>query len=213
MDVVSGDFYLVEESVDTILFAVIDCTGHGVPGAFMSILANSALQRSIALLGYSNPAAIMSSVNQLFHEDLNRSGNPDIKDGMDMAICSWNKKSNQLIISGVNLQMIIAKSAGVEVHQCAKGAISIGNPERVFSNTTFELHPSDMVFLSSDGFADQFGGEANKRLGKRGLANALQRIAPLPLLEQPTLVASLFDTWKGETTQVDDVCLVGFRVE
>ncbi len=211
LDVVSGDFYLVEESVDTILFAVIDCTGHGVPGAFMSILANSALQRSISLLGYSNPAAIMSSVNQLFHDDLNRSGNPDIKDGMDMAICSWNKKSNHLIISGVNLQLIIVKSAGVELHQCAKGAISIGNPERVFTNTTFEMKPSDMVFLSSDGFADQFGGEANKRIGKRGLANALQCIAPLPILNQPTQVASLFDTWKGSVDQLDDVCLIGFR--
>jgi len=211
LDVVSGDFYLVEESVDTILFAVIDCTGHGVPGAFMSILANSALQRSISLLGYSNPAAIMSSVNQLFHEDLNRSGNPDIKDGMDMAICSWNKKSHQLLISGANLHIILATDKGPALHYCDKGSISIGNPERIFTNTAFQLQPSDMVYVSSDGFADQFGGQYDKRMGKRGVASALCDMAQLPVLEQQAAIAALFDTWKGTADQVDDVCLIGFR--
>ena len=211
LDVVSGDFYVVEESVDTILFAVIDCTGHGVPGAFMSILANSALQRSISLLGYSNPAAIMSSVNQLFHEDLNRSGNPDIKDGMDMAICSWNKKSHQLLISGANLHIILATDNGPAFHYCDKGSISIGNPERIFSNTAFQLQPSDMVYVSSDGFADQFGGQNDRRMGKRGVASALCDIAHLPIQEQQAHIATLFDSWKGDAKQVDDVCLIGFR--
>lgn|GEM_PF-1065195 len=208
---VSGDFYIVEESVNHIVFSVIDCTGHGVPGAFMSILASSVLQRSIALVGYKNPEVIINNANRLFHEDLSRSGNPDIQDGMDMVMCSFDKRTNELRLAGANLSVYVVTEAGVAEYRTDKGGISMGNPTRNFNPTNVKLERGNHVYISSDGYYDQFGGNRDKRIGKRSYREKLEAISKLPIKDQQEHMVSFFDTWKGDSFQVDDVCMIGFR--
>lgn len=208
---VSGDFYMVEESNDHIIFSVIDCTGHGVPGAFMSILASSSIQRSIDLVGYANPGLILNNANRLFHEDLSRSGNPDIQDGMDMVMCSFSKKTNELRFAGANLTVYVVTQGGVAEYRTDKGGISMGSPDRSFNVTLVRLNPGEHVYISSDGYYDQFGGDKDKRLGKRSFRDLLMAVSSMPMKEQHEYLNTYFSDWKQDSFQVDDVCLIGFR--
>ncbi|MCB9192304.1 MAG: SpoIIE family protein phosphatase [Flavobacteriales bacterium] len=208
---VSGDFYMVEESNDHIVFAVIDCTGHGVPGAFMSILASSALQRSIDLVGFDRPEVILNNANRLFHEDLSRSGNPEIQDGMDMVLCSFDKNKNVLHAAGANLMIHVVDGGSIAEYRTDKGGISIGKPERTFKPLSIPLNSGAQVYISSDGYYDQFGGERNKRIGRARYRQLLEETAKLPVKEQHEKLVAFFDDWKGDQFQIDDVCVIGFR--
>lgn len=208
---VSGDFYMVEESSDHIVFSVIDCTGHGVPGAFMSILASSALQRSLDLVGFDSPEMILNNANRLFHEDLSRSGNPEIQDGMDMVLCSFDKKTRTLKAAGANLMVHVVDGGSIAEYRTDKGGISMGAPDRNFNPLTIPLNEGALVYISSDGYYDQFGGERNKRIGRRGYRELLESTSTLPIKEQHDKLQAYFDEWKRDNFQVDDVCLIGFR--
>ena len=208
---VSGDFYMVKESETHLVFSVIDCTGHGVPGAFMSILASSALQRSIELVGHSDPGTILTKANHLFHEDLSRSGNPNIQDGMDMVMCSYNKESNELKLAGANLSVHVISNATIAEYRTDKGGICMGSPDRIFKTTSVKLEKGNHVYISSDGYYDQFGGERDKRIGKRSYREKLIDISSSPVPNQHEQLVAFFEQWKGDSFQVDDVCLIGFR--
>lgn len=209
---VSGDFYMVEESEQHIVFSVIDCTGHGVPGAFMSILASSALQRSLDLVGFDRPEVILNNANRMFHEDLSRSGNPEIQDGMDMVMCSFDKKTNTLRAAGANLCVLVVTDGAVAEYRTDKGGISIGKPTRNFHPISIKLDEGSHVYISSDGYYDQFGGDRDKRMGRRSFREKLQEVSVLSIPEQHEQLVQHFDDWKGKSFQVDDVCLIGFRV-
>jgi len=209
---VSGDFYMVEESDDHIVFSVIDCTGHGVPGAFMSILASSALQRSIDLVGFDKPEVILNNANRLFHEDLSRSGNPEIQDGMDMVLCSFDKQTNTLRAAGANLMVHVIDGGSIAEYRTDKGGISMGAPTRNFKPLSIKLNKGALVYISSDGYYDQFGGERNKRIGRARYRELLENISSLPVKQQHEKLVRFFDQWKADHFQVDDVCLIGFRV-
>lgn len=208
---VSGDFYMVEESDEHLVFSVIDCTGHGVPGAFMSILASSSLQRSLSLVGYSDPGVILSNANRLFHEDLSRSGNPDIQDGMDMVMCCYDKRAKELKLAGANLSVHVMSNGALAEYRTDKGGICMGSPEREFETTTVRLETGNQVYISSDGYYDQFGGERDKRIGKRAYRQKLVEVSDLPITQQHEKLLSFFQGWKGDSFQVDDVCLIGFK--
>ncbi len=208
---VSGDFYMVEESQDHIAFSVIDCTGHGVPGAFMSILASSAIQRSIDLVGFDKPEVILNNANRLFHEDLSRSGNPEIQDGMDMVLCSFDKKSNTLRAAGANLMVHVIDGGSIAEYRTDKGGISMGAPTRNFKPLSIQLNKGALVYISSDGYYDQFGGDRNKRIGRARYRELLESISSLPVRQQHEKLVRFYDNWKGDHFQVDDVCLIGFR--
>lgn len=208
---VSGDFYMVEESDDHVVFAVIDCTGHGVPGAFMSILASSTLQRSLDLVGYNKPEVILNNANRFFHEDLSRSGNPEIQDGMDMVLCSFDKRTNTLSAAGANLSVHVVINGSIAEYRTDKGGISMGEPTRNFNSVHVSLEKGAHVYISSDGYYDQFGGDRDRRLGKRSYREKLQEVSVLPIKQQHEVLTAFFDTWKRNSFQVDDVCLIGFR--
>lgn len=207
---VSGDFYMVEETDSHILFSVIDCTGHGVPGAFMSILASSALQRAVNLVGLDDPALVMHHVSRLFHEDLEKSGNPNIRDGMDMAMCSFNKQTKELKAAGANIPIYHVSNSEIEEHRTDKGGISIGSPDRTFTTIGLKLNEGDQVYIGSDGYQDQFGGPRNKKIGKRQYREKLLEVSSLPMHTQHKQLTDFYIRWKGDTFQVDDVCLIGF---
>jgi serine phosphatase RsbU (regulator of sigma subunit) len=208
---VSGDFYMVEESKDHIVFAVIDCTGHGVPGAFMSILASSAIQRSIDLVGFDKPEVILNNANRLFHEDLSRSGNPEIQDGMDMVLCSYDKNKSILNAAGANLMIHVVNGGSIAEYRTDKGGISIGKPERTFKPLSIPVNPGAQIFISTDGYYDQFGGERNKRIGRARYRQLLEETSQLPIKERHERLVTFFEDWKGDQFQIDDVCVIGFR--
>ncbi|MGB0916816.1 MAG: PP2C family protein-serine/threonine phosphatase [Flavobacteriales bacterium] len=208
---VSGDFYMVEESKNHIVFSVIDCTGHGVPGAFMSILASSAIQRSLDLVGHAEPNIVLATANKMFHDDLSRSGNSDMQDGMDMVLCSYHKQTGELKFAGANLFVHVISNGQLTEYRTDKGGICMGSPERMFAQNDLKIPKDSLVYISSDGYYDQFGGEKNKKLGRRGYRELLQRIASLPMKNQQTELEEFHANWQGDTFQVDDVCLIGFR--
>lgn len=212
LDVVSGDFYMVREVENRLLLAVVDCTGHGVPGAFVSMLAHSALQRAVNRLGAESPAAVVAEVSRLFNEDLGRSGNPDINDGMDIVMASLDRNTLELRISGANLSAYMVQGGQMNVHRCERGYIYRGNADRSFADATVQLQQGDMLYLTSDGIPDQFGGPDDKRFGKHRLMEQLTAMAPLPLPEQEQRIVSLMDEWKGADRQTDDICMVGLQV-
>ncbi len=212
LDVVSGDFYMLKDDGRHILMAVIDCTGHGVPGAFVSLLAHAALQRAVREHGMSSPAKVLGEANRLFHQDFSRSGNPHIRDGMDAIMCSLDTGNMQLHVSGANLTAYVVNSGKMTTVKGDRGGIYTGNPERVFQEHTLEVKEGDMVFITSDGFPDQFGGAKDKRIGKRAMEQKFLELSSLPVQQQQAQLASFFDHWKGSAYQVDDVCVMGLRV-
>ena len=211
LHVVSGDFYMVEESDTHIVFAVIDCTGHGVPGAFMSILASSSLQRAISSVGLQDPEVILNNANRLFHEDLSRSGNPDMQDGMDMVMCSYDKRTNELKFAGANLFVHVITGNELQEFRTDKGGICMGSPERTFNAQSVIVPKGGHVYISSDGFYDQFGGTNDKRLGRSRFRELLQSISGMSVAAQHEELKRFYREWKGTSFQVDDICLIGFR--
>jgi serine phosphatase RsbU (regulator of sigma subunit) len=212
LDVVSGDFYLLQEKDDQLLFGVIDCTGHGVPGAFVSLLAHSALRRAIMEKGMQDPSSVLAVANRLFHEDFTRSGTTHQRDGMELVLCSLDRETLQLRVSGTNLYCFVVSNGELTSQRCDRGSISPGNPERVFSEHVIQLKKGDTVYLSSDGLPDQFGGPNDKRMGRKAMTQLFTSVSDQSLPNQRDAVQSAFEEWKGHRFQVDDVCVMGVRV-
>jgi sigma-B regulation protein RsbU (phosphoserine phosphatase) len=212
LDDVSGDFYMLRVEDGVTLFGVIDCTGHGVPGAFVSLLAHSALRRAVRECGARNPGAIVAEANRLFHDDFTRSGNPLLRDGMELVLCSLDRQRGELRISGANLHAFVVSSGKLTAHRCDRGHISPGSPDRVFSEKKIQVDRGDMVYLASDGLSDQFGGPGDRRLGRTAVTAFLTSVANLQLEEQRESLVRFFEEWKGGGFQVDDVCVMGVRV-
>lgn len=209
---VSGDFYFIEENESHLLIAVVDCTGHGVPGAIMSMMANSALQRAISAVGIEAPEKILTKANQLFHDDVTHSGSTDIQDGMDLILASVNKASGNVTFSGANLSAFVLNADGMKDLRMDKGGICAGSPKRVFSSTSVQLSKGDHFYLSTDGYIDQFGGERDKRIRKRGFKDLIQLVSGNSMSDQNAKLSSFFQNWKADAEQIDDVCVVGYRI-
>mgnify|MGYP002633007872 CR=1 FL=1 len=206
---VSGDFYFIEETESHLLLAVIDCTGHGVPGAIMSIMANSALQRAINVLGIEEPHLILGLANKLFHEDVTHSGSSNIKDGMDLIVVSIKKEEKLISMAGANLSAYWITSGEIQEMRTDKGGIAAGSPDREFTKTQLQLKRGDQLYLTTDGYYDQFGGDNDKRIGKRRFRELLLEVSALDIPAQKLTVANYFNNWMGDAEQIDDVCVVG----
>ncbi|MES2836634.1 MAG: tetratricopeptide repeat protein [Bacteroidota bacterium] len=246
-DVVSGDFYyfqtvnsvansLDENNINSLIFAVADCTGHGVPGAFMSIIGNQSLKEAISTFGITQPSKILDFSNKSINQTLRqRTDTGAVSDGMDIALCRLDKENNVLEFAGAINSMYIVREAvhptpvghNIEVKQdfcndknylieiCGdKQSIGSNDNEKVklFTNTKFELKKNDLLYLVSDGFADQFGGPQGKKFKYKQLKNLLLEIAVLPLNKQYEAMQTAFDGWKNNLEQVDDVCVMGIKI-
>ena len=212
-DIVSGDFYWVEQVGDNIVFGVIDCTGHGVPGAFVSLIANNALNKVVLEQGVTKPGAIINEVNSIITELFMRS-EENIRDGMDMGICCWNKKENSFQFAGAYSSLFLYsddKLTEIKGNRESVGA-SIFNHEKNFVNHEVSLCKGDLIYLSTDGFPDQFGGKRGKKLKWKGFRKLLSEIAEIPIAEQQSKLTTFFDDWKGNLEQLDDVCVIGVKI-
>lgn len=231
-DVVSGDFYWVEDLGDKVFFAAVDCTGHGVPGAFMSIVGNNGLDRAVRELKTEHPGEILDVLDDFVVETLRQTHKTDVKDGMDIALCVYNRKTNILEFCGANnpLYIVRGKDTGLSVNNSEIKASVAGDEyalyeikgdkqpigaidnRQKFSNYIVELVPGDTVYLFSDGYADQFGGPKGKKFKYAQLKEMILSNQGLKMPEQKTIFNTSIDSWKGSLDQVDDILLMGIRI-
>ncbi len=210
-DIVSGDFYWIHETPDKILFAVADCTGHGVPGAMVSIICFSALNRSVREFNLNEPAKILDKTREIIIQAF-ESSQQDVKDGMDIAMCSWNKKTNRFEFAGAQNGIYIVRSGELIEIAADKQPVGKFSHARPFANQVIEIQKGDQIYLASDGFADQFGGEKGKKLKNKTFRNILVENSTLEMTVQAKKLNQQFEQWKGDFEQVDDVCVIGVRI-
>ena len=208
-DIVAGDFYWLEKTKDTILFAVADCTGHGVPGAMVSVICNSGLNRSVREYNITQPSKILDKTREIVIQEFAKSSE-DILDGMDIALCSI--KGDKLDYSGANNPLILIRDKQVIQVEADRQPIGAYIKPEDFTNHTLDIQKGDMIYIFSDGFADQFGGRKDKKYLRPKFYEFLRSISTLPTQQQHQALETEFDSWKGENEQIDDVCVMGVRV-
>lgn len=210
-DVVSGDFYWVQDQGNKTLFAAADCTGHGVPGAFMSLVAHNALNHVTKV--YTKPGQILNQVNRIASTVFHSDEDDKIKDGMDIALCSLDQKTLILEFSGAQNPIYIIRQGELIILQSEKRSIGIESKEhRLFASHTFQCQDGDMIYLFSDGYADQFGGPNNKKFMRKRMKEMLTEVAIENCDAQKEKIQDIILAWKGEEEQTDDILLVGIRV-
>jgi len=213
-DVVSGDFFWYCKHDNKILLAAADCTGHGVPGAFMSMIGSYELNNSVLERGLIEPSRILSHINVSLKKRLKQTSNQSaIKDGMDIALCSFDLKGNSLQYAGANRPLFIVR--GEETIEIAPTKAAIGgftSNDFEFLQNTFELKKGDCVYMYTDGYSDQFGGDKNKKLTTKRFKELLKQIATRPMREQLQALEENFYKWKGNFDQLDDVLVIGIRI-
>jgi serine phosphatase RsbU (regulator of sigma subunit) len=210
-DIVSGDFYWVEKVKTKIYIAVADCTGHGVPGAMVSVVCNNALNRSIQEFKLSAPKDILNKARELVIDSFDNASQI-INDGMDIALCCIDTTNNKLTFSGANNPLVIINKGELRILQPDRqpiGKYLFGKP---FTQEEIILDNEDTLYLFSDGFVDQFGGIRGKKYKSKTLLNFLTTHSESTLDKQKGLLQKEFNNWKGDLEQIDDVCVVGFKI-
>lgn len=223
-DIVAGDFYWME-SVDVsdaatgghhvLLFAAADCTGHGVPGAMVSVMCNNALNRAVREFKKIQANEILEKTRELLIQEFSKSENL-MKDGMDISLCSLNMDSNELSWAGANNPLwIIRETNGVpEVieHKADKQPVGNHIVMNSFTNHVIQLQKGDFIYVFTDGLPDQFGGPKGKKFKISQLRSLLLEIYTLPMSDQYQSLVNAFEAWKGDLEQVDDICIIGVRI-
>lgn len=212
-DIVAGDFYWMEKVEDLIVFAAADCTGHGVPGAMVSVVCHNALNRSVREFSLIEPGEILDKTRELVIKQFEKS-EEEVKDGMDIALCVLNVKSRELKYAGANNPLWIVKPEVEELFEIKGDKQPIGKYAEIkeFSTHRLNLNKGDLIFLFTDGFADQFGGPKGKKFKYKTFKNLLLNNKGLSVNEQLAIYDESFEAWKGDLEQLDDVCVIGVRV-
>ncbi|MFM1875920.1 MAG: hypothetical protein RL266_1657, partial [Bacteroidota bacterium] len=214
-DLVSGDFYFAEKVGSKRIFAAVDCTGHGVPGGFMSIVANNLLQQAIKQVGLTKPSEILEYLNYGITNTLHQTyEESSVKDGMDIALCCWDDKTNKLEYAGAyNPLYIFRDNKLIEIrgNRFPVGTF-VGEEIREFTNHEIDLQTGDMIYIFSDGFADQFGGPNGKKFMLKRFKAMLEDIHRKPLNQQYDLLVKHLKNWKGNLEQVDDIIVMGVKI-
>lgn len=212
-DIVSGDFYWMEQVGDRVLFAAVDCTGHGVPGAFMSLVGHNGLNQAAKERGLSRPSEVLKELNRIAYEALHKDREQHlIRDGMDLALCSYDRERRILDYAGANSPLYVVREGATQAYAPNKTAVgSFDLNGSAFAEHRVELRPGDMVYVFSDGYADQFGGPKGKKFMYRRFRELLGEISAQPMDRQRRMLHDAFNAWRGAHEQVDDILVIGMR--
>jgi serine phosphatase RsbU (regulator of sigma subunit)/HAMP domain-containing protein len=208
---VSGDFYWFKTIGGKHIFAAADCTGHGVPGAFMSLVGHNVLNQVTKV--FTKPSQILNNVNRMSAEVMRTDESSTfLRDGMDIALCAFDPKTMLLEYSGAHNPLYLLRNGDfTEIEADPFGIGSFTNGTREFTNHEIQLQPGDCIYVFSDGYADQFGGPRNKKLMRKNFRQYLIDIHQLEPEEQKTRLARHHESWKGTNEQVDDILVIGIQ--
>lgn len=214
-DIVSGDFYWMHETDGLVMVAAVDCTGHGVPGAFMSIVGFNQMNHAVNVKKARRAADILDALNEGVITTLNENkSESSIKDGMDMALCIFDLKAGLAEFAGANNPLIMVRNNEIVKFRGDRfpiGAFEGSNQQR-FKNHEIELRKGDCFYLFSDGYEDQFGGPDCKKFMAKRFEELLREISPLPVSEQKKVLIEKLGSWMGNNEQVDDILVIGIKV-
>jgi serine phosphatase RsbU (regulator of sigma subunit) len=212
-DIVSGDFYWVAEIGSQIMIISADCTGHGVPGAFMSMLGVSFLNEIILNKGIIQPDQVINSLReQVIHALKQKESDSEIKDGMDICVCLLDPEKRSLQFAGALCPLWILSKGELTEIKGDKMPVSIHETMKPFTNHWIDLKQGDTFYIFSDGFADQFGGPNQKKYLSKNFKKTLGNIQAKTMYEQGAELDSIFEKWRKDIEQIDDVTVIGVRV-
>jgi serine phosphatase RsbU (regulator of sigma subunit) len=214
-DIVSGDFYWIEQKNNKTLFSAVDCTGHGVPGAFMSIVAYNILKDAVNNSNETIPAKILDALNIGVSETLHQSSaETQSRDGMDLALCSIDFEKKELQYAGAYNSLYLLRDGQLLEYKADKFPIGYytGNLTKPYKNNSIDLKTGDMIYIFTDGYADQFGGPNGKKLMANRFRAQLLQIAEKPVIEQKKLLDEHLTEWQGIHEQVDDILVIGVKI-
>ncbi|MEQ8323411.1 MAG: SpoIIE family protein phosphatase [Vicingaceae bacterium] len=213
-DIVSGDFYWLSQKGDKVFVTAVDCTGHGVPGAFMSMIGSSLLNKIVNENGIHQPAEVLNNMREGVFKSLNKEGQEEsTNDGMDMSFVSLDMKNMELEFAGANNPLYIIRNGEMIIFKGDKQPVGAFIKEfKPFTNNTVTLEKGDMVYVFSDGFQDQFGGENKTKFMVGKFKKFLIEIGHLSTAEQKERITKAYQDWKGNLSQVDDIVIIGIRI-
>lgn len=213
-DIVSGDYYWIKEKGDKIITIVADCTGHGVPGAFMSMLGIAFLNEIFSKHEKLSTDLVLNELRKQVIDSLHQTGKEgESQDGMDVSLFIFDRKKMELEYSGANNSLIIFRNGEMIELKADKMPIGIHtNTDKSFSRKEIKLQKNDMLYAFSDGYPDQFGGPKGKKFMIRKFKALLGKIHNLPMAEQKRSLEKTLDDWMADTIQIDDILVMGVRV-
>ncbi len=219
-DIVSGDFYWIEsitteQNNQLIVYATADCTGHGVPGAFVSIVSSNLLNISKTNVAINTPAEALDFLNLEINKTFNSQySEQKIRDGMDVALCALDMKNKKLLFSGAKNPIYIVRNGELTEYKGNKQPVGFMGDDTPtpFNNTEIDLEKEDIIYSFSDGFADQFGGPKQRKFMYKRFKELLTEISVFPMQKQKEVLEKTFENWRGELEQLDDVLIIGVKI-
>lgn len=211
-DIVAGDFYWMQHMGDYVFIAACDCTGHGVPGAMVSVVCSGALNRSVKEFHITDPGKILDKTREIVIETLQKSDN-DVKDGMDISLCAIKLSEPEIMYwAGANAPLWYFQDGEVKTVIADKQPIGMQDGQSDFNTNRIKMNKGDCFYMFSDGYIDQFGGPDGKKFKSKRLRELIKNIASLNMEKQGETLDTSFEDWKGNQVQTDDVCVIGIRV-
>lgn len=214
-DILSGDFYWAyryqDDNGDHLIWSVVDCTGHGVPGAMVSLVGYNGLNKIVREFGITSPETVLDELKKIVEETFTQ-GADSVNDGMDISVCCLHLDSGKLKYAGANSSMWIHRqNTGLEKVRADRQPVGRFAVDAPFTLKTFTLHKGESVYLMSDGYADQFGGPNGKKFKSKQLANLIESCSDQPMDQQRTVLLNAIEAWKNNTEQIDDITVLGIR--
>jgi serine phosphatase RsbU (regulator of sigma subunit) len=213
-DIVSGDFYYVSSHRQSVFIAVGDCTGHGVPGALLSIMGISFLNEILQCRVDHKANRVLNQMREKMMKALHQTGERiETKDSIDIGLCIYDRETAKFQYAGANRPLLRVRNGEVSEFKPDKMTIGVAPLiEQTFTNQIVDVKAGDSFYLFSDGYSDQFGGEDDKKFKQKQLKSVIGSMAGLPMVKQKEILESIFNEWKGTTQQVDDVLIFGFQI-
>ena len=213
-DIVSGDFYWIGKYKNEQMFAAVDCTGHGVPGAFMSLVGANGLNSAVTEHKLADPGKVLDDLNKYASEALNKSNDDSVRDGMDITLCALNRKEMKLRFAGAYNPLYLIRDNELEIIKTSKFAIGSFKPgEQNFETFEIDIQKGDKIYIFSDGYPDQFGGEKGKKFMYRRFKELLLSTINESMEDQKKLLDQRIESWRGNHEQVDDILVFGVEVD
>jgi serine phosphatase RsbU (regulator of sigma subunit) len=213
LDIVSGDFYWVKQIEHYTVVAVADCTGHGVPGAFMSMLGIAFLNEIARNKFVGKASTILDKLRDEVKYSLEQKTiKARNKEGMDMTILIIDQQTKQAQFAGAHNQMILIRNKELTVYKGDRQPIGISENEEKFHNHHLQLQKNDMIYMFTDGYTDQFGGEYGRKFMIKNFKQLLLKVSELPIDKQKAMIKQTLDSWKKGFQQIDDILVVGIKI-